>query len=405
MGLPLRIATRYLFARKSHNVINVISAISAAGMALGSAALILILSIYNGFDGIIRDNLSDLDPDILISSSGSKLFNTEGRPELENLLTDSRIRSLSSVLEENVFAVYDNNQCIATAKGVDRVAEEESLIGNHIVDGEFRLHRGDLKEAVPGIELAYKMGIRPHFVSPIVLYYPDRDAGISLADPSACLRSEKLYPSGLFSIGAATDDRLIIVPIETMRSLLGVSSGQWVSGLELRLEDPSAARKTASELQATLGPEYAVRTRVEQNPDIYRMMRYEKLSVFLILFFVVVIIAFNIYGSLSMLIIEKRADSDTLRALGAPAAMRRRIFVLEGWLISLSGLIIGLLAGTLLALAQQHFGFVKMPGGFMIDAYPVEIKPSDIILTALSVAATGLVTALIATPLNTKNNE
>ena len=281
------------------------------------------------------------------------------------------------------------------AKGVDAVYEAGSQLSGHVVEGQFSLHDGDLPQAAVGVGLARKMGIRPHFLDPLVLYYPRRGARIPLAGPAAALGSVKLAPAALLSINATTDEELIILPIDRMRTLTGLTDQ--VSGLELTLSVP-ADRRTLRSLQELLGPDYLVRDRIRQQPSLYKMMRYEKLAIYLILLFVVIIIATNILGSLSMLAIAKRDDMQTLRALGATDRLVRRIFIWEGWLVSLSGLAAGLLIGVGLALAQQHLGIVKMPGGFGLQAYPVVLQAGDLLWTAAGVAAVGILISLWAAP-------
>jgi len=393
VNLSLFIAARYLFAKKSHNVINIISAISAAGMAIGTAALILILSVYNGFDKLIKDNMSDLDPDVLITAAEGKHFVPEGET-WDALMHDARVESITSVIEDNVFLRYHEKQGIATAKGVDSSFEEVSGLGSHIVDGSFTLMKGEVPQGAFGSGLAYEMGVRTNFVSPIEIYYPDRDSKISPSNPTAALHSAKVWPGCIFSISADTDKNLVLVPISVMRGLTGLEKE--VTGIELRLADGSdkSVRKFVKSLD--LGDAYSVKDRYQQHPSLYKMMRYEKLAIYLILIFVVLIIASNIFGSLSMLIIEKEDDMATLRAMGADDKLTRRIFVLEGWLISLLGLVIGLVIGIGLALLQQHFGLVKMPGSYIISSYPVVLHFSDVLWTVLGVGAIGLLISILS---------
>ena len=392
MNTAFHIAWRYLFARKSHNVINLISAVSATGMAIGAAALILILSVYNGFDRIIESNLSDLDPDILVTSAEGRRFIPDAGL-VERLESDGRISSVCRVLEENVLLVYGDKQGISLAKGVDSLYEQVSPLASHLTAGEFSLHFGDVPQAAVGVSLAHEMGISPSFLDKLALCYPRRGAGIPLAGLSSSLGSVSVKPSCLFSINSQTDAGTVIVPIETMRRLL--DEPEAVSGLELRTAAP-AGRKLFRELESDLGPEYKLLDRRMQRPAIYKMMSYEKLAIYSILIFVVMIVAFNIFGSLSMLKIEKSGDMQTLRAMGADRKFTRRIFVYEGWLVSLAGLAAGLLTGVGAALVQQHFGVVKMPRGFMISAYPCVLEFGDVLLTAAGVALIGFLISLLA---------
>lgn len=395
MHLPLFIARRYLFAKKSHNVINIISAISAVGMAIGTAALIIILSIYNGFDELVKSTLSNVEPDILITPAKGKVFIPEGEA-FDRIKANPMIGEYDLILQENVFVDYDGHQGIAKAKGVDSAFEAESPLAEHITNGEFSLHKGQLPQMVVGAGLAYKMGMNPAFLASAELYFPIRDRNFSLANPAASIETVRMRPSGIFSVNQQIDDDLMIVPIEEMRKLLGYE--EEVSGVEIRLAEGSTAkdiRSAIKHIQKELGPEFKVLDRFRQNPSLYKMMRYEKAAIFLILIFVVIIIALNIFGSITMLIIEKKDDIETYRSLGATDQMLRRTFTLEGWLISLLGLAAGLVIGIGFSLAQQNFGFIKMPGSFLVNAYPVILQWQDVLATIAGVALIGYIIALL----------
>ncbi len=395
MHLPLFIAGRYLFAKKSHNVINIISAISAVGMAIGTAALIIILSIYNGFDELVKSTLSNVEPDILITPAKGKVFIPEGEA-FDRIKANPMIGEYDLILQENVFVDYDGHQGIAKAKGVDSAFEAESPLAEHITNGEFSLHKGQLPQMVVGAGLAYKMGMNPAFLASAELYFPIRDRNFSLANPAASIETVRMRPSGIFSVNQQIDDDLMIVPIEEMRKLLGYE--EEVSGVEIRLAEGSTAkdiRSAIKHIQKELGPEFKVLDRFRQNPSLYKMMRYEKAAIFLILIFVIIIIALNIFGSITMLIIEKKDDIETYRSLGATDQMLRRTFTLEGWLISLLGLAAGLVIGIGFSLAQQHFGFIKMPGSFLVNAYPVILQWQDVLATIAGVALIGYLIALL----------
>ena len=395
MRLASFIAGRYLFAKKSHNVINIISAISAIGMAIGTAALIIILSVYNGFDSLIRSMLSNVEPDLLITPSTGKVFVPEGET-FDWLYFHPDVKNMCGVLQEQVFINYDGQQGLAKAKGVDWIYEDETPLKDHIREGEFRLHRGDVPMAAVGSGLAYSMGISPRFVSAIEIYYPSRTRKLSMANPLTSIEAVKVWPSSIFSINNDVDAELMILPIDKIRELLEYKDE--VSEVEIRLAEGTSAkelRKLQKEISERLGPEFKVKDRFQQNESLYKMMKYEKAAIYMILIFVIIIIAFNIFGSLSMLIIEKRPDIGTLRSMGAQESLIKRIFILEGWFISLAGMAVGLLVGTGFALLQQHFGFIKMPGHFVVQAYPVILSWSDIFLTAVGVAAIGYLIALL----------
>ena len=394
MRLAPFIAGRYLFAKKSHNVINIISAISAIGMAIGTAALIIILSVYNGFDSLIRSMMSNVEPDLLISPATGKTFVPEGET-YDWIYDQPEVISMSCVLQEQVFISYDGKQSLATAKGVDWVYEEGSSLRNHLVEGDFRLHRGDIPLAAVGATMAYELGLSPRFLAPIEIYYPARTRKISLSNPLTAIESIKVWPSCTFAVNGDIDGELMILPIEKMRELLEYENE--VSAVELRLKEGISRKellKLQNEIASRLGENFKVKDRFQQNESLYKMMKYEKAAIYMILIFVI-IIAFNIFGSLSMLIIEKKSDIETLRYLGAQDKLIRRIFILEGWMISLVGLAAGLIIGVGFALLQQKFGFIKMPGHFTVQAYPIIVSWSDILLTCAGVAIVGYIIALL----------
>ena len=397
MRLAPFIAKRYIFAKKSHNVINIISAISAIGMAIGTAALIIIMSVYNGFDSLIKSMMGNVEPDLMITPATGKVFVPEG--EVYDWIYDQEaVVNMTCVLQEQVFISYDGKQGLAKARGVDWIYEEETPLREHLVEGEFRLHKGDIPLAAVGASLAYELSLSPRFLAPIEIYFPSRDRKISTSNPFASLESIKVWPSCTFAVNADIDSELIILPIEKMRELLEYDDE--VSAIELRLA-PGTGEKEVARLQedisARLGSGFNVKDRFQQNEALYKMMKYEKAAIYMILLFVIIIIAFNIFGSLSMLIIEKKSDIETLRSLGAQDSLIRKIFVLEGWLISLIGMGSGLVIGVAFALMQQHFGFIKMPGHFTVQAYPIIISFSDILLTMAGVAVIGYIIALLPT--------
>ncbi|MBO6238332.1 MAG: ABC transporter permease, partial [Bacteroidales bacterium] len=281
--LPLRFALRYLFARKSHNVINIISGISVAGMAVGTAALVIILSVFNGFNKLVSDSLTDAQPDLIVRPASGKAFIPDSTA-FDWLYRQESVYNMSSVIEEQAFISYDGKQSLARIKGVDSVFEEESPLQEHITDGVFSLHRGTMPRAVVGSSLAWAMDISPRFIAPLEIYYPDREGNVSLSNPMASLRSTKVTVSGLFALNAELDAELVIVPIETMRELMDYD--REVSAVEIRLAPGISEKeggKLLRELESRLGPECVVLDRYRQNEALYKMMRYEKLAIFMIL--------------------------------------------------------------------------------------------------------------------------
>lgn len=391
MNLPLKFAFRYLFARKSYNVINMISGIGMAGMAIGTAALIIILSVFNGFNNLVSDSLGDVYPDLVVKPSSGKFFVPDSAAFAPVIASDDVI-CLSSALEDQVFLSFEGKQSLARVRGVDEAFEEHSPLQDRIVDGYWLFYRGQRPIAVSGAALASTLGLNPRFVSPLEIYFPSRTGSISLANPSASLRSVKAQVGGVFSVNAELDAKLVLVPIALIRELLEEPSA--VSSVEI-WTTPGTSSRVQKSLQDSLGDGFRVLDRYQQNASLYKMMRYEKMAIYLILIFVVIIIAFNILSSLKMLIIEKEGDVGTLRSMGAPEPMLRRIFLLEGFLVTLVGMAIGLVIGIALVLLQQRFGFIGMPGNYIVTAYPVALKASDIFWTVLGVGAVGYLMALI----------
>ena len=364
-------------------------------MTIGTAALIIIMSVYNGFDSLIRSMMSNVEPDLLITPSTGKIFIPEG-DTFDWIYDQQSVKNMCCVLQEQVFINYDGKQGLAIAKGVDWIYEEESPLQDHIVDGEFKLHRGDIPLTSIGAGLAYEMGISPRFVSGIEIYFPSRTRRLSPTSPLSSIEVIKVWPSSIFSVNSDIDENLMILPIEQMRELLEYQNE--VSAVELRLAEgygKEELKRLQKEISTRLGEGFEVKDRFQQNESLYKMMKYEKAAIYMILIFVIIIIAFNIFGSLSMLIIEKRPDIDTLRSLGAQESLIKKIFVLEGWMISLIGLAAGLIIGIGFTLIQQHLGIIKMPGQFLVQAYPVILSWRDIALTVAGVAIIGYLIALL----------
>ena len=397
MRLSRFIAWRYLFAKKSHNVINIISIISAAGIAIGCAALVIILSIYNGFDSIVRDLNDSHTADVLVTPAAGKVFKLDER--FDFLKDDPRVRAACGVLEESVFVQYGDRNKVVVAKGVDSLYERVTLLREHLTEGEFALGFGDLDQVVLGRTIALELGARPAFLQPLVAWFPSRTAQVDLLNPLASLRQVKLHPAGIVSLEQNFDQKYMFLPLDALQELLEYDDE--VSGVEIYLTEAGldrhglASREVFSQLRTALGDGFSVRDRQQQNTTLYKLLKYEKIAIYLILLFVMLIISFNIYGSLSMLIIEKRDDIATLRSMGADDTLIGQVFVREGWLISLLGIAVGIVLGLLVCWAQQRFGLVKMPGNFVVDAYPVVVQASDILIIIAGVALIGWLISLL----------
>ncbi len=393
MHLPFFIAKRYLFAKKSHNVINIISLISAVGIGIGSMALIIILSVYNGFDTLVKSFYQEYQPDFIITPSTGKSFSS-GSAGFCEIGSWPAVAHLSPVVEETVFALYDNRQAIVSMKGIDTSYGRISRIENNVVEGEFKTGFGTTPNVILGRQLATSLRLRVRFIEPFELYFPDRNTNISLLNPMAGLNNETLYPSGIISLNQEFDQNGIFVPISTARKLLSYSDDE-VTSCEIYLASGASQSDIEKKLEQTLGNAFVVKNRYEQNDTLYKMMRAEKFAVYLILFFVILIISVNIFGSLSMLLIDKKMDMQTYRSMGATDKQIESIFVLQGWLISVSGAVVGIITGLVLCFVQQKWGIISMPGNYIIDSYPVHVQFWDVAITFAGVVSIGYLIALL----------
>jgi len=392
LNFPLYIARRYLLAKKKQNAINIISAISVVGVMVGTLALVIVLSVFNGFDTVVKSLFSSFDPDVRISSAEGKTF-LPTAAVLSNLRDIPGVEAVSEVLEENVLLLYGEKQHIATIKGVDDHFQDVTGLDSMVYDGSMKLTDENRPYAVVGQGVAYNLSIGLSFIDPLFVYTIDRTSRFNMAQPEEAIRRDFIYPSGIFAIEKEYDSRYVIVPIGFARELLSYEDE--VSFLEVKLDAAFPPGKVQEEIAAVMGEGYLVQNREQQNELFYKVMKSEKWAIFMILTFILIIASFNIIGSLSMLIIDKKGDIATLRNMGASNRLIERIFLLEGWLISITGSILGLAVGTLISWIQQHFGLIRLSGSgsFVIDAYPVRIVWTDLVLIWTTVLVIGLVAA------------
>ena len=396
MNLPLFVAKRYLFAKKSHNVINIISLISAVGIAIGTTALVVVLSVYNGFEGLVKGIYSTYEADLVIEPARGKFFTPEGEG-FDIVRCDNRVESVSEVLEENVFLTYAGRQSVAVLKGVDSVYLSKPHLDESVVEGEFALKVKGVDHAVVGRGLARELGLRPHFLDALEVYYPRKDVDdvLLMMNPIASLSKEVLFPSGVVKGDQNVEKSHLFVSIEKARSLLDCSGE--VSSLEIIIREGEDVDAVQAKFEEALGEGYMVKNRYQQNETIYKMMTYEKVAIYMILLFIIIVVSCNVFGSLTMLIIEKTDDIHTLESMGASHKLIRNIFALEGWLITFLGMICGVVLGVILCWIQQYFGVIKMPGSFIVNSYPVVVNWIDIVITVVGVSLVGfIITALPA---------
>ena len=377
-------------------MINIISVVSAVAIGIGCMALIVILSVYNGFDKIVESSYNSYIPDYVITPAKGKTIN------LEEQSVSSAIKKISSagnaevfpVLEETVYVQYDVVQSIAKIKGVPRGYDTLERLQNCVADGDFALSFGDLPRAVVEENLATTMMLRPQFSTPLEIYLPSRTEDISLVMPQSSLLSLEIRPSGIITLPSAEDKGTVYIPDSLARELMEMEEGE-CSRLEVYCAPDKNQKSLMKEIKSILGDDFVLKDRYQQNETIYKMMKAEKFAIYMILLFVVIIISVNILASLSMLIIEKKEDIETYKALGMTNGSVRKSFILHGWLICMVGAVIGIIVGLILCWIQHRFHLIPLPGNFVISWYPVVVKVSDVILTLLSVAVIGLIMAYI----------
>lgn len=391
MNFPFYIARRYLFSKKSHNAINVISAISVCGVALATLALVCTLSVFNGFQDLVASFFTAFDPELKITAVRGKVFDGQD-PRVLALKQLPEVAVYSESLEDNAMVQYQGRQAMAVIKGVednfDRLTPIDSILFGR---GSLTLHDEVADYAIPGIQLLSALGSGIRFLDPLEIYAPKRGAKVNVANPSAAFVSGNLFSSGLvFAVNQEKyDASYILTSLAFARRLFQYDTE--VSSVNLRLKPDADIDAVKRKLQDRLGEEFRVQDRYEQQADTYRIMRVEKLISYLFLTFILVIACFNVIGSLSMLIIDKREDVVTLRNLGADDNQIVRIFLFEGRMISFFGAFIGVVSGLLLCWIQQTFGLIRLgsSGSFVIDAYPVSVEAMDVIIVFVTVLLVG----------------
>lgn len=396
MNLPLHIARRYLFAKKSHNAINAISMISVCGIAVATMALVCALSIFNGFTDVVATTFSAFDPELQISPAKGKVFDPAGA-KIEQVKALPEIAFTSESLEENALIKFADRQEPIVLKGVSPGFEKMADIDKLIIDGSFTLREGDIENGVIGAGLAMFLGVRAGFLDPVELYVPKRNERINLANPSTAFTQSGAFVRGVFALNQQKyDDQMFIVSIDLARELLRYDKE--ISSLDIKVKDGYDIDKVHSKIKSILGDDgLVVKNRFEQQADLYRMVNVEKWVTFLILSIILIIAVFNVVGSLTMLIIEKDEDVRILKSLGANNKLITRIFLFEGWLITLVGAVSGLVIGLIVCLLQQYFGLLKLgstPGAFVIDAYPVSVQVWDIVLIFITVNIIGFLAVI-----------
>ena len=391
-SFSFRIARRYLFSKKSHNAINIISGISAAGVGVGAMALVCVLSVFNGFESLISNMFSAFDPDLKISLMQGKTFDVNS-PELDKVRKMKSVAYFTEIVEENALLRFKEKQMPATIKGVSDDFRKMTRIDSIMYDGKFTLYDGAFQRAVAGVGVANILGLGAHFIDPLYIYAPKRSGKINLLRPENSFNQVGAFVSGIFAVKQLQyDDHYVLVSINLARDLFEYKKSK-VTSIELKLTTDVDQEKVQKQIQTILGERFQVKNRYEQQESFFKIMQIEKWITYLILCFILLIASFNIIGSLSMLIIDKKADIETLRNLGANNQLIKRIFLFEGWMISAVGALVGIAIGTGLSLLQENFGFLKLGSGYVVDAYPVVTNIGDSLLVLVTVLIMGFLAA------------
>ena len=395
MNLSLYIAKRYLFSKKSHQVINIISGVAIAGIALATAAMVCTLSVFNGFQGVVAKQFSAFDADIKITAASGKVITTDA-PEIVKVADMQNIAALSFCVEGKALASYGGSQAMVTIKGVDNNFASLTEIDKVLIGpGEFVLNDDMNDYAVLGGGLTGILNCGILFTTPIEIYAPNRLENVNLTIPARNFKKSELHSAGLvFVLNQPEYDGEYIITSDSFARNLFRREANEATSMELKIRSGANAAKTKKEIEAILGSGYTVQDRYEQQESVYKVMQVEKMISYIFLTFILMVACFNIIGSLAMLIIEKRENMKTLRSLGAENKTIANIFVFEGAIISAMGAVIGIIAGVALTLAQQHFGLISMGGAgeFIVESYPVEIVPGDVAATFITVIVVGFIT-------------
>lgn len=396
MTFELLISRRYLFSKKSHNAINIVSIISVVGVGVATMAMVIVMSVFNGFQGLVADLFTGFDPELRITPAQGSHIDLNGNT-LTQLQQSEDVSVATPIYEGQALAIAGEQQKVVMLKGVDDNFLQQSNISDAIYgDGDPILHIDVIDYCIPGIGLCNQLSLAPNFSQALNIYVPKRGERVNMANPRSSFNQGELHASGLyFNVSQSKyDSEYILCSIDFAQNIFGHENK--ATGIEVKLS-PHGRQEN---IQALLGSGFNIRNRYEQQEDIFRVMQIEKLISYAFLCFILLVACLNIMGSLSMLIIEKKDDIQTISALGASSWQTRRIFILEGLFIIMGGALIGMLIGLLLCICQEQFGFIRMgqsEGSFIVDAYPVIVDLTDLALIFATVLALGSLSVLWAT--------
>lgn len=392
MNFPFFIARRYLFSKKSTNAINIISGISVIGVAVATMALVVTLSVFNGFHDLVASFFTTFDPQLKVTPVMGKTVAADD-PILTKIKQLPEVDVATESVEDQALVIYRGRQAMVTVKGVEDNFDQLTHIKEILLgDGEYELHAADMFYGIPGIRLAEQLGTGYLYEEPLKVYVPRREGQLNMANPMDGLVEDELFSPGvIFQVSQSKYDKnYILTSIDFARRIFEQQG--MISALELRLKPGSNFERVKSEIKDIAGDKYYVKDRFEQQDDTFKIMKIEKLMAYIFLTFILMIACFNIIGSLSMLIIDKKDDVVTLRNLGASDKQIVHIFLFEGRMISAIGAVLGIILGLALCWAQQTFGLVKLgssSASFVVNAYPVSVHPEDVILIFITVLVVG----------------
>ncbi|MEO1514448.1 MAG: FtsX-like permease family protein [Bacteroidota bacterium] len=388
MNWPLRIARRYLFAKRSTNAINVISGISVFGIAIGTAALVIVLSVFNGFEDLISSLFSSFNPDVKILPVEGKVFEVDSS-KLATLRQLPGVEAVSLSLEEVAFFEYKESQDFGTLKGVDEYFAAVTRIDSTVREGVYSLKNNGQQMVILGLGMRNKLTVDvDNFVTPLFVYMAKRKKG-TFGEP---FRKRRAQPAGTFVIQQDFDNQYVLSSLEFARQLLDYDDE--ASAIELRLDPEGDQPAVLESIQAVMGPEFVVLDRYRQDEAFLKLMNIEKWMSFAILSLTLVLVAFNMVGSLWMIVLEKKKDIAILKSMGATAAKVRNIFLYEGLLLSLLGMVSGFVLAVLFIVVQKLLGVVPIPAGFVVDAYPISMRLLDFVAVAVTVVGIGILASL-----------
>lgn len=390
MNLSFTIAARYLLGKKSTNAINIITWVSVAGMSIGTAALILILSVFNGFEDLLSGMLNSFNPDVKVELAQGKYLSKDS-VNMDALSKIDGIRAISFTIEETSFFTYKGSQEVGTIKGVDEHFQRVTSIDSTLIAGRFNISDNQISYCVIGSGMNTKLAVNPSDpLTPLMAYMYNRVPKGPLAKE---FRTLSVYPAGVFSVGSDVDMSYILVGLDDANRLLDLEDN--FNAIEIKLKSPAYEKSVIQQIKNILGPSFTIKNRYQQDDGFMKIMNIEKWVSYLIACLTLAVIAFNLVGSLWMIVLEKKKDIAILKSMGYTTKGIKQIFLLVGIIISFVGLVSGIILALIFYVLQKNYGLISIPEGFLIDAYPIALKAFDFVLVALTVMSIGYLASLL----------